>query len=81
MAGEAKNAFSRGPDLYGSFRALALDNGLPDLRLWDGFFLGRASPIAQWVKSLHAVQEPQELQVQSRHWEDLLEEEMATYSS
>ena len=51
MAGEAKNAFSRGPDLYGSFRALALDNGLPDLRLWDGFFLGRASPIAQLVKN------------------------------
>ena len=57
MAGEAENAFSRGPDLYGSFQALGLDNGLPDLRLWDGFFLGRASLIAQLVKNPPVMQE------------------------
>ena len=33
------------------------------------------------VKNLLAMQEPQEIQVQSLGWEDSLEEEMATHSS
>ena len=33
------------------------------------------------VKNLHAMQEPQEMQVQSLGWEDPLEEGMATHSS
>ena len=37
--------------------------------------------MAQWVKNLPAVQETQEMQVQSLHWEDPLEEGMATHSS
>ena len=37
-----------------------------------------ASPVAQLVKSLPAMQETQ---VQSLGWEDTLEEEMATHSS
>ena len=37
--------------------------------------------MAQWVKNLPAMQETQEMCVQSLGWEDPLEEEMATYSS
>ena len=37
--------------------------------------------MAQAVKNLPAMQEKQEMQVQSLGWEDLLEEEMATNSS
>ena len=37
--------------------------------------------MAQWVKNLPAMQETQEMQVQSLGWEDLLEKEMATHSS
>ena len=37
--------------------------------------------MAQWVKNLPAMQETQEMWVQSLGWEDPLEEEMATYSS
>ena len=37
--------------------------------------------MAQWVKNLHAVQETQELQVQSLGQEDPLEESMAIHSS
>jgi len=37
--------------------------------------------VAQWVKNLHAVQETQELQVQSLGQEDPLEESMAIHSS
>ena len=33
------------------------------------------------VKNLHANVETQKIQVQSLHWEDLLEGEMATHSS
>ena len=33
------------------------------------------------VKNLHANAKTQKMQVQSLHWEDLLEEEMATHSS
>ena len=33
------------------------------------------------VKNLPVMQEPQETQLLSLHWEDLLEEGMATYSS
>ena len=36
----------------------------------------KASPIAQWVKNLPAIQETQEIP----GWEDLLEEEMAIHS-
>ena len=35
--------------------------------------------MAQWVKNLFAMQQTQEMQVQSLSQEDLLEEEMATY--
>ena len=38
-------------------------------------------PVAQLVKNLPAMQEMQEMWVQSLAWEDPLEEEMATYSS
>ena len=38
-------------------------------------------PVAQLVKNLLAMQEMQEMWVQSLAWEDPLEEEMATYSS
>ena len=37
--------------------------------------------IAQWVKNLPAMQETQEMQVQSLEWEDPLEEEIATPNS
>ena len=40
-----------------------------------------ASLIAQLVKNLPAMQETQEMWVQSLGWEDPLEEEMATHSS
>ena len=37
--------------------------------------------MAQQVKNLLAMQETQVMQVQSPHWEDLLEKEMTTHSS
>ena len=37
--------------------------------------------MAQWVKNPPAMQEPQEMQVQSLGGKNLLEEEMATHSS
>ena len=37
--------------------------------------------MAQWVKNLPAMQEPQEIQVQSLGQEGPLEKEMATHSS
>ena len=40
-----------------------------------------ASPVAQLVKNLPAIQETQEMWVRSLGWEDLLQEEMATHSS
>jgi len=40
-----------------------------------------ASPMAQWVKNLPAVQETQEVWVRSLGQEDPLEEEMGTQSS
>ena len=40
-----------------------------------------ASSMAQWVKSLPATQETQEMQVWSLSQEDPLEKEMATHSS
>ena len=41
----------------------------------------QASPMAQKMKNLFAVQEKQEMQVRSLGWEDPLEGEMATHSS
>ena len=41
----------------------------------------RASLIAQWVKNLTALQETQEMLVQSLDPENPLEKEMATHSS
>ena len=41
----------------------------------------RASQVAQWAKNLPAMQEAQEMWVQSLSQEDTLEEEMATHSS
>ena len=49
--------------------------------LGGGFFTTEASPVAQAVKNLPAMQETQETWVQSLGWEDPLEEGMATYSS
>ena len=43
--------------------------------------LSRASQVAQWIKNLPAMQEMQEMWVQSLDLEDPLEEEMATHSS
>ena len=40
-----------------------------------------ASPVAQLVKNLPAMQETQEMWVRSLGWKDLLQEEMATHSS
>ena len=40
-----------------------------------------ASPMAQWVKNLPAMQEPQEVWVRSLGQEDPLEEELGTQSS
>ena len=40
-----------------------------------------ASPVAQLVKNLPAIQETQEMWVRSLGWEDSLEEEMATHYS
>ena len=37
--------------------------------------------VAQWVKNTAAMQETQEMQVQSLGWEDPLEKKMATHSS
>ena len=37
--------------------------------------------MTQWVKNLPAMQETEEIQVQSLVWEDALEEKMATHSS
>ena len=39
------------------------------------------SLMAQWVKNLPAMQETQEMWVQSLGWKDPLEDEMATHSS
>ena len=39
------------------------------------------SPMAQQVENLPAMQETQEMQVQSLGWEHLLKEEIATHSS
>ena len=36
--------------------------------------------MTQWVKNLPAMQETEEIQVQSLVWEDALEEKMATHS-
>ena len=47
----------------------------------DGLYLTRASLVAQAVKNLPEMKEPQETQIQSLSWEDPLEEEMATHSS
>ena len=44
-------------------------------------FIFVASPVAQWVKNLLAMQETQETWVWSLGWEDLLEEEMTPHSS
>ena len=41
----------------------------------------RASPVAQQMKNALAMQEPQEMWVQSLGQEDLLEKEMATHSN
>ena len=41
----------------------------------------RASPMAQCVKNLPAVQKTQETQVRSLGWEDLLEKAMTTHSN
>ena len=41
----------------------------------------RASRVAQWVKNLPAMQETQEMWVQSLGLEDPLEEEITTHSS
>ena len=38
-------------------------------------------PMAEWVKNLLAMQETQELWVQSLGWEDPLKGEIGTYSS
>ena len=43
--------------------------------------LTSASPMAQWIKNLPAMQETEETQIQSLGQEDPLEEEMATHSS
>ena len=43
--------------------------------------LSGASPVAQQVKNLSAVQKSHETQVPSLGWEDPLEKEMATHSS
>ena len=40
--------------------------------------VGWASPVVQQVKNPSAVQQTQEIQVQSLGWEDPLEEEMTT---
>ena len=40
-----------------------------------------ASQVAQWVKNLPAMQDMQEIRVQSQGWEDPLEDGMATHSS
>ena len=40
-----------------------------------------ASHVAQWVKNLPAVQERQEMWVQSLGWENPVKEGMATHSS
>ena len=39
------------------------------------------APMAQWVKNLPAMQETQEMWVESLCWQDSLEEEIATHSS
>ena len=40
-----------------------------------------ASHVAQWVKNLPAVQETQDMWVQSLGWENTLDEGMATHSN
>ena len=40
-----------------------------------------ASPVAQQIKNLPAMQKTQEMRILSLDWEDPLEEEMATHSS
>ena len=41
----------------------------------------RAPQVAQWVKNLPAMQETQDMWIQSLGWEDPLEKKMATHSS
>ena len=43
--------------------------------------LTSASPMAQWIKNLSAMQEIEEMQIQSLGQEDPLEEDIATHSS
>ena len=45
------------------------------------YWPSRASLMVQWVKSLPAMQETQEMRVWSLGWEDILEEEMETLSN
>ena len=41
----------------------------------------RASQVAQWVKNLPAMQETQDMWIQSLGWENPLEKKTATHSS
>ena len=54
---------------------------LGKVKLWQPFDFSGASPVAQWVKNLPAMQETQETWVQSLGQEDPLEKEMATHFS
>ena len=51
------------------------------MHFYENVITNRASPTAQTVKNLPAMQEKQEMWVRSLGWEDLLEEEMTTLSS
>ena len=50
------------------------------MHFYENVITNRASPTAQTVKNLPAMQEKQEMWVRSLGWEDLLEEEMTTHS-
>ena len=63
-------------------RPLSVSSVLIYCKYWlNTSYTFRASPVAQWVKNLPAMQQTQETQVQSLGWEDHLEKEMATHSS
>ena len=52
-----------------------------DLAAVAAAHISMASPVAQQIKNLPAMQKTQEMRILSLDWEDPLEEEMATHSS
>ena len=60
---------------------ISLIGGVPNMTQMNLSVKQKGIPrVAQWVKNTAAMQETQEMQVQSLGWEDPVEKEMATHS-